>query len=398
MAITGTGTTTIGIGIIVTGTGDVDRPALARDLNLAFVLHKARKSRVFQINSGAIWTIPEQVTKGETPLTAFTRRNLLSVAAGAATAIAVPFDRPVRAATPPAGRQAPGWYRYKVGTIEVTVATDGVARFKMAEDHVINIKKDVVNAALAEVFMEKDMMTTPYNPIAVNTGSKLAVIDTGTSETNYKKSNGVGGQFVSNLAASGIDRTGVDTVIISHYHGDHINGLLMDDASLTYPNAEILVPAAEHKFWMDDGEMSRATNGRVQTNFKNVRRVFNAELLKRVKTYEWGKEVIPGVTAQGTPGHTPGHTSYVISSGSDAVYVQSDVTHVPFLFVRYPDWHAFYDQDGDMAEATRRKVYDMLVADKMRVQGFHYPFPSLAHVEKYGTGYREIPVIWNPTI
>ena len=128
-------------------------------------------------------------------MTAFTRRNLLSVAAGAATAIAVPFDRPVRAATPPAGRQAPGFYRYKVGSIEVTVVTDGVARFTMAEDHVLNIKKDVVNAALAAAFMEKDMMTTPYNPIVVNTGSKLAVIDTGTGEANYKNSNGVGGQF-----------------------------------------------------------------------------------------------------------------------------------------------------------------------------------------------------------
>jgi glyoxylase-like metal-dependent hydrolase (beta-lactamase superfamily II) len=322
----------------------------------------------------------------------------LGGAGGAAAAVTVPFEHPAGAATPSAGKQAAGWYRYKIGSIEVTVATDGVARFKMAEDHVINIKKDVVNAALAEVFMEKDMMTTPYNPVCLNTGSKLAVIDTGTGEANYKKSNGVGGQFVTNLAASGIERTAVDTVIISHYHGDHINGLLMEDNSLTYPNAEILVPAREHAFWMDDGEMSRATNGRVQTNFKNIRRVFNAEVMKRVKTYEWGKEVIPGVTAQGTPGHTPGHTSYVIASGSDSVYLQSDVTHVPFLFVRHPDWHAFYDQDGDMAEQTRRKVYDMLVADKMRVQGFHYPFPSLAHVEKSGSGYREIPVIWNPTI
>ena len=331
-------------------------------------------------------------------MTAFTRRNLLSAAAGAAAAVTVPFEHQARAATPPANKQAAGWYRYKIGTIEVTVATDGVARFKMAEDHVINIKKDVVNAALAEVFMEKDMMTTPYNPVCLNTGSKLVVIDTGTGEANYKKSNGVGGQFVTNLAASGIERTAVDTVIISHYHGDHINGLLMEDNSLTYPNAEILVPAREHAFWMDDGEMSRATVGRLQSNFKNVRRVMNAEVMKRVKTYEWDKEVTPGVTAQGTPGHTPGHTSYVIASGSDSVYLQSDVTHVPFLFVRHPDWHAFYDQDGAMAEATRRKVYDMLVADKLRVQGFHYPFPSLAHVEKYGTGYREIPVIWNPTI
>jgi glyoxylase-like metal-dependent hydrolase (beta-lactamase superfamily II) len=149
---------------------------------------------------------------------------------------------------------------------------------------------------------------------------------------------------------------------------------------------------------MDDGEMGRASPGRMQTNFKNVRRVFNPEVMKRVKTYEWDKEVLPGVIAQGTPGHTPGHTSFVIASGGNSVYVQSDVTHVPFLFARHPDWHAFYDQDGAKAEATRRKVYDMLVVEKLRVQGFHYPFPSLAHIEKYGIGYREIPVIWNPTI
>ena len=181
-------------------------------------------------------------------MTAFTRRNVLSVAAGAAAATALPFNHQVRAATPPAGKQTAGWYRYKVGSIEVTVATDGVNRFKMAEDHVTNIKQDVVNAALAEVFMEKDMMTTPYNPIAINTGSKLAVVDTGTGESNYKKSNGTAGQLVANLAAAGIDRNAVDVVIISHYHGDHMNGLLMDDNSLTYPNAEILVPAKEHQY------------------------------------------------------------------------------------------------------------------------------------------------------
>jgi glyoxylase-like metal-dependent hydrolase (beta-lactamase superfamily II) len=331
-------------------------------------------------------------------MTAFTRRHLLSVAAGAAAATTLPSSQPARAATPPAGKQIAGWYRYKIGSIEVTVATDGVNRFKMPEDHVTNIKKDVVNAALAEVFMEKDMMTTPYNPIAINTGSKLAVIDTGTGESNYKKSNGTAGQLVTNLAAAGIDRNAVDVVIISHYHGDHINGLLMDDNSLTYPNAEIVVPALEHQFWMDDGEMSRAPKGRMEGNFKNVRRVFNAEVLKRVKTYEWGKEVISGVTAQGTPGHTPGHSSFVIASGADAVYVQSDVTHVPFLFVRHPDWHVFYDQDPAMAEATRRKVYDMLVADKMRVQGFHFPFPANGFVEKDGTGYRLVPAPWNPII
>jgi glyoxylase-like metal-dependent hydrolase (beta-lactamase superfamily II) len=328
----------------------------------------------------------------------FTRRDMLSAAAGATALTALPNATPARAAAPSGGKQIAGWYRYKVGSFEITVATDGIAHFKMAEDHVTNVKLDKVNAALAEVFMEKDMMTTPYNPVSINTGSKILVIDTGTGEANYKKSNGVGGQFLSNLAASGVERSAVDTVIISHYHGDHINGLLMADGSLTYPNAEILVPAVEHKYWMDDGEMSRASAGRIANNFKNVRRVFNADVMKHVRTYEWGKDVVPGITAQDTPGHTPGHTSFVIASGSDQVYLQSDVTHVPFLFVLHPDWHAFYDQDGAMAEATRRKVYDMLAAEKLRVQGFHYPFPSLAHVEKNGSGYRYIPVPWNPTI
>jgi glyoxylase-like metal-dependent hydrolase (beta-lactamase superfamily II) len=242
------------------------------------------------------------------------------------------------------------------------------------------------------------MMATPYNPIVVNTGGKLVVIDTGTGEAALAQSKGNTGQFLTNLAAAGIDPKAVDTVIISHYHGDHVNGLLNASNAVAFPNAEVLVPAGEHKFWMDDGEMSRAPSERIAGLFKNNRRVFGAEVMKRVRTYEWGKEVAPGITAVGTPGHSPGHTSFVIASGADKVYVQSDVTHVPFLFVRNPGWHAFYDQDPVTAEATRRKVYDMLVADKMRVQGFHYPFPGLAYVEKDGSGYRYTPVAWSPVI
>jgi hypothetical protein len=88
----------------------------------------------------------------------------------------------------------------------------------------------------------------------------------------------------------------------------------------------------------------------------------------------------------------------VIASGSDKVFVQADVTLLPALFVRNPGWWPMFDFDPEMAVQTRRKVYDMLVAEKMLVQGFHYPFPSLAHIEKSGTGYREIPLLWNPSI
>jgi len=333
-------------------------------------------------------------------MTQLTRRQMLVGTAAAAFAAAVPFaaSAPVGAAAPAAGRQAPGFYRYKVGSIEVTVVTDGINRLPITDGFVLNAKKDEVNAALAAVFMEKDVFVAPYNPIVVNTGAKLAVIDTGNGEAAYRTSQGANGQFLTNLAAAGIDANTVDTVIISHYHGDHINGLLKIDNSLAFPNAEILVPAPEHKYWMDDGELSRASTPRIEGLFKNVRRVMRGEVLKRLRTYEWDQEVIPGVTAVGTPGHSPGHTCHIVTSGTSKVYVQGDLTHAPFLFVRNPGWHPFFDHDPMQAEAMRRKVYDMLVAEKMLVQGIHYPFPALAHVEKTATGYQEIPVAWNPTI
>jgi glyoxylase-like metal-dependent hydrolase (beta-lactamase superfamily II) len=330
-------------------------------------------------------------------MTVLTRRTLLT---GAVAAAAAPLAKslPARAASPAAGTQAPGWYRYKVGSFEVTVVTDGMGRFKVPDNFVGNASKEEVGKALVAAYLDKDTMATPYNPIIVNTGMKLVVIDTGTGEAANAQSKGATGQFLTNLAAAGIDAKSIDAVIISHYHGDHVNGLLRADNSLAFPNAEILVPAGEHKFWMDDGEMSRAPMGRMEGLFKNNRRVFAGEVTKRLRTYEEGKEVVSGITAVGTPGHSWAHNSHIVASGSSKVYVQADVTHVPFLFARNPGWHAFYDQDPVIAEATRRKVYDMLVAEKMLVQGFHYPFPSLAYVEKSATGYREIAVPWNPTI
>jgi glyoxylase-like metal-dependent hydrolase (beta-lactamase superfamily II) len=326
-----------------------------------------------------------------------TRRAALLGTTAAAVAPAI-VGTPVRAAAPAGGRQVAGFYRYKVGDIEVTVVTDGVNRFKLPDDMVSNVAKSEVEAALAAAHVEAGMFYNPYNPVVVNTGSKLVLIDTGVGEGGFNQSKGQIGQLLTNLAAAGYDPNAFDAVIISHYHGDHVNGLLRADNSLTFPNAEILVPAKEHAYWLDDGEMARAPKGRVEGLFKNNRRAFSGEVLKRLRTYEWDKEVVPGVTAVGTPGHSPGHTSHIVASGAAKVYVQADVTHVPFLFVRNPGWHAFYDQDAAMAEATRRKVYDMLAAEKMMVQGFHYPFPSHAHVEKSGNGYRETMVLWNPAI
>jgi glyoxylase-like metal-dependent hydrolase (beta-lactamase superfamily II) len=304
---------------------------------------------------------------------------------------------PAAAATPAEAKQAPGFYRYKVGSHVVTVVTDGHNAFAFPDSFVLNKSKAEVNAALAKAHMQENRMVIPYSPIAVNTGSKLVVIDTGTGEGNFERSKGAAGQFHGNLKAAGIDRNAVDVVVISHFHGDHINGLITPDNKPSFPNAEIMVPAPEWKYFMDDAEMGKQTTDRMKGVFAGARRVFDA-LGRKVTPYEAGKELAPGITAVATHGHTPGHMSHVIASGNSQIYVQADVTNIPQLFARNPGFHLMFDQDPKMAEETRRKVYDMLVAERMMVQGFHYPFPALAHVEKSADGYRENLVPWNPVI
>jgi glyoxylase-like metal-dependent hydrolase (beta-lactamase superfamily II) len=224
----------------------------------------------------------------------------------------------------------------------------------------------------------------------LETGGKRVLIDTGNGEAVFAQSKGERGRLQQNLAAAGVDRNAIDVVVISHFHADHVNGLLAADNTPAFPSAEIKVPEGEWRFWMDDGEMSRAPKGRMAELFHNNRRVFDA-LGRKVTRFAWDEEVAPGVTAVGTPGHSIAHTSFVVASGASQVFVQGDVANHAIVFARHPDWHGWFDQDPVQAAATRRRVYDMLVAEKMPVQAYHHPFPALSHVEKDGNGYRVIP-------
>lgn len=298
---------------------------------------------------------------------------------------------PAAAQTAPAGKQAPAFYRYKVGSFEVTSINDGVARFPLADNFVRNVKKDEVQAALAAAYLPTDVMTVWFNPTLINTGSSLVLIDTGNGDPK-----GSVGQTRVNLAAAGVDAKSIRTVVISHFHGDHINGLRNAANELNYPDAEILVPAPEWAFWMSDDNLNKAPDA-MKGAFNNVRRVFKG-LEDKVKQYAADKEIVPGLTAIATHGHTPGHMSFALANGNDRVLIQSDVTNNPHLFLVNPGWHVMYDQDAAAAEATRRKFYDMAATDKLLVAGFHFPFPSTGHIEKAGAGYRFVPSNWNPTL
>ena len=332
-------------------------------------------------------------------MTELSRRDLLAGAAaiGAATALA-PLGASIgRAAVPAAGAQAPGFYRYKVGSYECTSINDGARSFPMPDKFVVNVPKEEALAAAEAAYMPKGMVTVPFNPQLINTGSKLILIDAGNGVANLEPSKGAVGRTLQNLAAAGVDPKSIDVVLLSHLHPDHTNGIRAADNSLAFPNAEIMVPAVDWSFWASDENAAKASSDMMKNYFANVKKTF-AGIESKLTKYEWGKEVAPGITSIEAPGHTPGHSAFAIASGGSKILIQSDVTNIPEFFLRNPDWHVAYDVDPDLAQKTRHKFYDMAAAEKATVVGFHFTFPSVGHVEKDGTKYRLIPSAWNPVI
>jgi glyoxylase-like metal-dependent hydrolase (beta-lactamase superfamily II) len=348
--------------------------------------------------SSALISLPSRpptrtALEGENAMTEFTRRNVLTGALAASAAAAAPFTVPVRAAAPPAGKQAAGFYRYKVGQFECTSINDGARTFPMPDGFVRNVPKEQALAAAEAAYMPKSMVTVPFNPQVINTGSKLVLIDTGFGPTP----NAPVGLLTANMAAAGIDPKAVDIVVVSHLHPDHTNGIKNAEGGLLFPNAEIKVPAVDWAFWMSDDNMAKAPNDMMKNYFANTRKVY-AGLADKVTKYEWGSEVAPGITALDASGHTPGHTAFAVASGNARVLVQSDVTNIPELFLRNPDWHVAFDIDPQKAVQTRRKFYDMAAAEKALIVGFHFTFPSMGYVEKADAGYRLVPIAWNPVL
>lgn len=294
---------------------------------------------------------------------------------------------PLLAKAPLVGVQAPGVYRYKVGEFEITALNDGFFN-RPAEGFVKNADAAAVNAELSNAFMATGAVKIPFTVLAVNTGSKLVLLDTGTGGLGAPTA----GLFAANLKAAGINPDDVDTIIISHFHPDHISGIRPKEGLPTFKNAEVMVPTPEWAFWMDDAKMAAAPEA-AQGAFKNVRRVFGP-MAKDVKQYKWGDELVTGITAIAAPGHTPGHTAFAVASGKDKLLVLSDTTNHPALFATHPDWMAIFDMDGETAKQTRYKLLDMAAADKMQVAAYHAPFPATGNIVKKGTGYEFVPAKW----
>jgi glyoxylase-like metal-dependent hydrolase (beta-lactamase superfamily II) len=281
-------------------------------------------------------------------------------------------------------------HSYRVGDIGVTVIPDGYVTAPLPADFVQNASLDTVRRALAAAGLSTQTLTTTFAPLVLKTAGRKVLLDTGLGPDLGERTNATHGLLTRNMRGCGIAPEDIGTVVISHFHSDHVNGLVSRQGPV-FANAEIAVPDVEWRFWMDDDERTKAAPGRMQGLFENNRRIFD-RLRDRVRIYRWDEDVVPGLTAVGLPGHSIGHTGFWLRSGQDEVFVQSDLTNHAALFLPNPRWFASFDQFPEQSVRTRLDTYEMLASKRVAVQAYHHPFPGRCFIEKRGDGFVRIPI------
>ncbi len=327
------------------------------------------------------------------------RRAAAAVLAPMAVAFAIgvaalPLAVTAAQAAPPAQQktQAPGFYRMMVGQFEVTALYDGyididpkVLKYTSARE---------VQSLLARMFVASTPgMQTAVNAYLVNTGSHLVLVDTGAAACFGPTLGGI----LNNLRASGYTPEQVDTVLLTHLHGDHACGLSADGKPV-FPNATVYADKADADYWLSEaseaaapesakGLFAMARNAMAPYQAANRFQTFNAAA---------GQAPIPGVQTMATRGHTPGHTSYLFTSGNDRLLLWGDIVHSHATQFRRPNISIEFDTDSHQAALTRQRVLAEAAKGKLWVGGAHLPFPGLGHVRRDSVGYAWVPVEFGP--
>jgi glyoxylase-like metal-dependent hydrolase (beta-lactamase superfamily II) len=316
------------------------------------------------------------------------RRHLLAGTAGLAAASLVPAVAPnAFAKAPMSSTQAPAYQRFKVGAIEATVVSDGPLMFGPPTDGVFTgLSKDAYTRLLEENYLPTDNVVLQQNALVVNTGERVILFDTGMGSN--KALGPTTGHLLANLKAAGIEGKDVDAVVLTHAHPDHCWGLLDDKGARVFPNAQIYMTESDLAFWTDEAKLS-------VKEIKDFVAGTRAQLLPnrdRIVFVKDGQEFLPGITAMAAPGHTVGHTIYMISSQGKTLCNLGDVGHHHVIATERPRIPFVYDTDGNQAIATRLRVFDMLAKDRIPFVAYHFPWPGLGHVGRQGDAFRYFPV------
>ncbi|MCZ7657343.1 MAG: MBL fold metallo-hydrolase [Xanthobacteraceae bacterium] len=285
----------------------------------------------------------------------------------------------------PPRRQIPGVYHRRVGDIVVTALSDG---YLDAPYTVMRIAPGDAEEILAREFRPSPPRIS-VNCFAIYSAGRLALIETGSGSSMGPTL----GWLPRSLAAAGIEAGRIETILLTHMHPDHSNGLVGDAGEVHFPVAELRVHEDEVAHWHDDGRMAQATERQRVRYFEGARRQL-APYRDRLRTFRKG-EVFPGVTAVPIPGHTPGHTAFRVESGGEGLLIWGDTVHVPEIQVARPDVTMEFDSDPAAAAATRRRIFDMAVADRLLVGGMHIHFPGFARMARRGDGYVLVPDAWS---
>lgn len=313
------------------------------------------------------------------------------VVGAAAAAVLLGLDRPVAfsaSRTQKTKDPKPGVHRFKVGDAECIVLYDGI--WEKAHDNAFfkNADIDDTKYALAAAGLRTDFVPIPIMTLVIITAGKLVLCDAGGGgqvQAFNPNSVFVSGKMRSNMLAAGINPAEIETILISHFHPDHIFGLVEPGTDRpVFPNAEIIVPAAEYRWWTDESVIARLPAQRQKLG-RRIQAV--APKWKNVLPVEGEDEVVPGIRFVSTPGHTAGHTSFHLSSGNQQLMISNDAIYMPALLAAHPEWQGSYDQDGSLAVESRRKLMDRVIADKMMICGTHFPWPGVGTIAKDGNNY-----------
>jgi glyoxylase-like metal-dependent hydrolase (beta-lactamase superfamily II) len=282
-------------------------------------------------------------------------------------------------------QQIPGVYRRKIGDIVVTVISDGYLDGNL--DVMRNVDLDKAHKVLKDAF--RPARRTSVNTFLLDSKGRRALVDSGSG--NYLQNSA--GKVQANLAAAGIDRGSIDTVLLTHMHPDHSAGLTeMPSGRLYFPNAELVMHENELPHWYDDGAMSKVDE-RSQKMYFLAGREQVEPYKKRTRLFKQG-EVFPGVTAVPAPGHTPGHTAYLIESAGEQLMIWGDTVHVPEVQTAFPDAGMAFDTDLAAAAASRKRMFDRVASDGVLIAGMHLHFPAFSRLARDGNAYRLYPEAW----